>query len=142
MEESRSLTVAAGSGSGLVVDVTGLIRLGYWLGDRAPGWPDPRRFVDPDWDADERAETVSYLRHAMVARAFMGHSQCRFCDAQVGSLELSDGVFIWPEGLAHYVEEHDVRLPERFVRHLRAMVEQLEDADVDDSWWHGLTSPG
>lgn len=77
----------------------------------------------------------------MVARAFMGHSRCRFCDAPVGALEFSDGVFLWPEGLAHYVEEHDVRLPERFVRHLRAMVEKLEDADVDDSWWQGLTSP-
>jgi hypothetical protein len=32
-----------------------LIRLGYWDGPHtASGWPDPRDFVDPEWDADER----------------------------------------------------------------------------------------
>lgn len=132
---------AVGSGSCLAVDVTKLVRLGYWHGDRAPGWPDPRGFVDSDWDADERAATVVYLQHAMVAQAFMGHSRCRFCNAKIGSLEFSDGVFVWPEGLAHYVEQHNVRLPKRFVRHLRSVSEQLEDAEIDDSWWQGLTSP-
>jgi hypothetical protein len=33
----------------------------------------------------------------------------------LGSVEYSDGRFIWPEGLAHYVEEHQARLPDEFV---------------------------
>jgi hypothetical protein len=32
-----------------------------------------------------------------------------------GRLDLSDGVWLWPEGLAHYVEAHGVRLPDEFV---------------------------
>jgi hypothetical protein len=29
----------------------GLIRFGYWQGDRTEGWPEPHEFVDPNWDA-------------------------------------------------------------------------------------------
>ena len=30
-------------------------------------------------------------------------------------MEFTDGIWRWPEGLVHYVEEHGVRLPESFV---------------------------
>jgi hypothetical protein len=32
---------------------------------------------------------------------------------------MTDGVYCWPEGLAHYINEHDVRLPAEFVAHVR-----------------------
>lgn len=35
----------------------------------------------------------------------------------MGSCDFTDGVWIWPEGLAHYVEKHDVILPDDFVQH-------------------------
>jgi len=35
----------------------------------------------------------------------------------MGSREYWDGVWFWPEGLAHYVQCHDVRLPDEFVQH-------------------------
>ena len=38
-----------------------------------------------------------------------------------GDSELTDGVFVWPEGLAHYVAVHDVRLPEEFIERSRSM---------------------
>jgi hypothetical protein len=59
-------------------------------------------------------------------------------------LELSDGVFIWPESLAHYVEVHDVRHPGRFVEHVsRCWSDEIEVADVDEEWWRmqGETLP-
>ena len=34
----------------------------------------------------------------------------------MGSREHWDGAWVWPEGLAHYVECHDVCLPEEFVQ--------------------------
>ncbi|MBK8867402.1 MAG: hypothetical protein V9G15_13025 [Dermatophilaceae bacterium] len=43
--------------------------------------------------------------------------------------------FVWPEGLAHYVQDHDVRLPEWFVTHVRASIVEREQAVVDDAWW-------
>jgi hypothetical protein len=47
-------------------------------------------------------------------------SFCRFGCGVNGTIEQTDGVFVWPEGLAHYVEVHSVRLPEEFVEHARA----------------------
>lgn len=35
----------------------------------------------------------------------------------LGAACLSDGQFIWPEGLAHYVDKHFIRPPEEFVQH-------------------------
>jgi hypothetical protein len=34
----------------------------------------------------------------------------------MGSRCLTDGLWVWPEGLAHYVEHHDVYLPAEFLR--------------------------
>jgi hypothetical protein len=33
----------------------------------------------------------------------------------VGVLELSDGKWVWPQGLDHYVRAHKIRLPDEFV---------------------------
>ena len=33
----------------------------------------------------------------------------------MGSWDLTDGTWVWPEGLAHYIEAHGVILPEEFV---------------------------
>ena len=116
-----------------------LERIGYWLGEQTPEWRDPRHFVDPSWVSAERAQAIDHLRRGTAARAYLGKSSCRFCGEPVGSLELSDGVFIWPEGLAHYVEVHDVRLPQRFVDHVVDTTRRIEEADVDDEWWSRQT---
>ena len=50
----------------------------------------------------------------------MGYSNCRFggdgsCPTgpwvNMGCIALTDGEFVWPEGLVHYVEHHAVRPP-------------------------------
>ena len=69
-----------------------LIRIGYW-DDGTSVWPDPRKFVDPDWDALERVQVTDYLERGWVARSYMGRSTCRLCSRPNGSLELSDGTF-------------------------------------------------
>ena len=117
-----------------------LQRLGYWHGPYTPEWPDVRRFVDAEWDEDERAEVWSHLRAGFTARAYLGRSDCRICGEAVGSLEVSDGTYIWPEGLAHYVREHSVRLPVEFVEHVRSRRRELEEASVIDEWWRTFTT--
>lgn len=46
-------------------------------------------------------------------------------DRSMGCCTLTDGKYVWPEGLAHYVLEHAVRPPEDFIaralRNLRAL---------------------
>jgi hypothetical protein len=96
--------------------------IGYWkavgLDPESERWPDPSWFVDTHWDEQERRAVSMYLKRGEGFTAFGGPSWCRFCDSDVGSIEVTDGVFDWPEGLVHYVDEHGVRLPAEFVRHI------------------------
>jgi hypothetical protein len=54
-----------------------------------------------------------------------------------GSTELTDGKhFVWPQGLAHYVEAHDVRLPDDVM-----VVAERGPAGPVDPWsWNGRCS--
>ena len=58
-----------------------------------------------------------------------------------GNLDLTDGVYLWPEGLAHYVREHDVRLPDEFTEHVRRRKALNDSITVDETWWRGA-APG
>lgn len=119
--------------------------IGYWFNEAAPSaYPRPQALVGP-WSAARRAAVVAYLRAGAVFEAYRACSFCRFrCGATaraMGSRDLSDCVWVWPEGLAHYVEVHSVRLPERFVRH--ALAARLPRATrwpereglIDDTRW-------
>lgn len=59
---------------------------------------------------------IAYLgREEHVRSAYCGWHTCRICGAACGTEDVSDGVWVWPSGLAHYVGEHRVELPEEFV---------------------------
>jgi hypothetical protein len=97
--------------------------------DYEPEWPIVTNFVDEHWDETERASVASHLQAGLVtwsrspaARlwAQRGISLCRFCGAWNGSAERTDGVYLWPDGLAHYVREHGVRPPGSVIRHILA----------------------
>jgi hypothetical protein len=97
-----------------------LVLLGYWRANDEPQsfLPNVVERVDPDWDPSERRKVVAYLRDGAYAAGYMGYSTCRFCRRDNGSRELTDGRYLWPDGLAHYVEDHEVRLPSSFVAHV------------------------
>jgi hypothetical protein len=116
-----------------------LILIGYWRGEHAVGWPDPADFVDSTWARDEREAVADYLGRGFVVRACMGYSPCRICGKDNGCLELSDGIYVWPEGLAHYVTDHGVRLPEPFVSTALWLIEAFETAGRDETWWRSQT---
>ena len=96
--------------------------------DEARRWPDANDFVDHDWAQGERQMVADYLERGTLVNQYRGHSSCRFCKRRNGSAELTDGVFCWPEGLAHYVWDHNVRLPGRFVAHVHVSPCRLRDA--------------
>ena len=122
-----------------------LILIGYWRsGGYLPdgGWPDVGEFVDEDWDDDERVEVGLYLRNGLVARGWMGFSLCRLCDnATNGNLDLTDGAYISPEGFAHYVLDHHVRLSLEFAEHVRESSELTDEVNVDERWWRSVAPP-
>ena len=117
--------------------------VGYWKSDREGcPYPDPRLLVQPGWHADELDRIIAYLRAGREFNAWDGYSYCQFgcrdkfedpVDPGVEDMGVSDrfdGVWIWPEGLAHYVERHSVRLPEEFVDHMRFRSWVVPDARV------------
>jgi hypothetical protein len=97
--------------------------------------PDPRDFVDESWDERERDLVARYLEQGFSPWAFFGWSNCRICGKANGSAELTDGVYLWPEGLAHYVREHSVRLPDAVLDHISHRQAELGSRDVDREWW-------
>lgn len=97
-----------------------LIAIGYWRDLDTPEhpavWPEPQRLVNVTWP--HRDPVTAHLNRGVEFLGSMGISGCRFCNQTNGSLDLTDGVYLWPEGLAHYVSEHGVFLPEAFVAHV------------------------
>ena len=121
--------------------------VGYWFNDLAPsGYPRPQALIGR-WRKATRARVIAYLRAGALFESYGAPSFCRFaCGATgktMGHRDLFDGTWVWPEGLAHYVEAHDVRLPARFVRHVMTRPLRKEtikrpthrEGLIDDSQW-------
>jgi hypothetical protein len=122
-----------------------LTLIGYWFGRAQEGWPSAHDFVDIYWSPEERAEVIDWLVSGHRAIAYRGYSFCRFCGCLNGTSLLSDGTYIWPDGLAHYLRDHGVRLPAAVVRHAlsqttidRSQIDQaVADDNVDTESWQG-----
>src|SRR5262245_55944011 len=84
-------------------------------------YPHPTSLVDCIWEAVRRDRIVAYLRGGHTRVRFMGSSFCRFDNCNhdqrdtLGSTDLTDGQWIWPKGLSHYMADHGIRLPDAFV---------------------------
>lgn len=114
--------------------------IGFWRGRDYPDLPDPRDFIDPGWALEERLEILEYLRGGRVLHHYLGPAPCRLCGERVGSTTRTDGVYAWPEGLAHYLEAHALRPPPAFVDHVLSVHDQ--ELSVDDAWWRAEPPTG
>ena len=94
-----------------------LKRVGFWHSNAEPHFPKPVENSD-SLTEDERKKVCKYLKSAEKLDAYFGYSWCRICDKEgsaMGCWDMSDGEWLWPEGLAHYVKKHKVKLPDEFV---------------------------
>jgi hypothetical protein len=127
--------------------------LGYWKAKFSDSYPCPQE-LEGELAESVREGLASYLENPPllagtarpVIRQSIGVSWCRYgCGVANGSTELSDGVWIWPQGLAHYVREHRLaRLPEAFLERVAAHqlrqgvdlpVSKGEAPEIDESIW-------
>jgi len=94
--------------------------IGYWIRSLSDDdFPPPQELIT-DCDASTRNAIAEYLDAGLEFAAYRGVSWCRFfCDHPMGNRELTDGEWVWPEGLSHYVRDHNVRLPDEFVASVR-----------------------
>lgn len=100
------------------------IKVGFWKDTKAlfdlSGYPDPRDLVDHDSTEEKREQIARYIDAGERVNAWLGSSYCRFgcTGVDMGSTDLSDGTYLWPQGLSHYIRVHHVRLPKHFTRHI------------------------
>jgi hypothetical protein len=95
--------------------------IGFWFSESEPELPHPAFLAGSPLYAADGSALAGRLEHGDVFVQYAGTSWCRFqcCTrSDLGSRDLTDGRWVWPEGLAHYVKEHRVRLPEEFVSDL------------------------
>ena len=78
--------------------------------------PAPQELVGLD---PRLASVADYLDHGVIHERYRGMSWCRFACGEwhMGSCDLTDGVWLWPQGLSHYLRTHSVLLPEAFIDH-------------------------
>lgn len=103
--------------------------VGYWTSRPGDGLPDPRTLMSLKWERDRRSLIAAYLGSAAVLDTLDGKQVCAICGADGGRRERTDGVWRWPEQLAHYVASHGVRLPEEFIAQMER--EEFRPPDVD-----------
>lgn len=91
--------------------------VGYW---DAP-WcarlklPRPEGLIRVGWRLSERDKIAEYLHRGVPINSFGGFATCRLCDEVLGTKDLTDGEWVWPERLEHYITDHDVALPKAFI---------------------------
>jgi hypothetical protein len=91
--------------------------VGFWTERPGDGLPDPRRLMSTSWETARRGFIAGYLMTGSVLEEVESHA-CLVCGAAAGHRERTDGFWRWPEGLAHYVTAHGVRLPDELVQHM------------------------
>jgi hypothetical protein len=118
--------------------------IGYWHSFENPKAPEPAWFIDHNWSIEEKEKVINHLKNGQIIRSWMGFSWCRFrCKNDgLGAADLTDGTYIWPEGLSHYLENHGVRLPQEFVEHVLNYTATILDVkenetafEYDAEWW-------
>jgi hypothetical protein len=94
--------------------------IGYWANgdDEESPLPLPQDLVGL-MSIFVRDAVCKYLAAGQPYESYRGHSWCRFScgveNREMGSKELTDGEWVWPEGLIHYVRVHSVVLPHEFI---------------------------
>ena len=120
--------------------------IGFWKSGEESKFIHPEQLVG-HYQCKERNKLLNYLDSGVIFEGWFGYSYCRFdcgiCDTNMGSCDLTDGVWLWPQGLSHYVRDHDIVLPSEFMKHVKRnhwkipdiTPPQLDMDSVDFSYW-------
>ena len=133
--------------------------IGYWREEWGPPGTDvwrasPHVILARLGAQAAQPQIASYLRSGHEFEGWRGWSWCRFkCgidDSRMGDSDLTDGIWVWPQGLVHYVDAHHLALPREFVEHvlvhkgvvpplpaeIRAMTDAEKLTSVDPGFWN------
>ena len=88
------------------------------------------------WTNTTIEHVAVYLDEHKPCNKYYGFSGCRICGQGLGSFERTDGTYIWPEKLSHYIREHKIMLPSEFIIHTFKGLESLDYQT--DFWIHSM----
>lgn len=126
--------------------------IGIWKDHTNLDAPDPSWFVDPFWDIEEKNRVLQVFKDSPeFENEHLGHyyGWCRFkCNnynEKLWRTFQTDGIYIWPTDLHHYVEQHNIRLPKEVVDSLLSLnkspiISYLPrfdtSLDLNINWWY------
>lgn len=127
------------------------ILIGYWnnSSDNYPQYPMPvsQGIIDAS-DCKFHDRIAEYLDAGDRVNQYRGISVCRFDGHGNGTAERCDDKYVWPDGLAHYVRDHHVVLPDEFIEHIITNNFEVPQSDhksiveKDETFWLGWMSTG
>lgn len=119
-----------------------LIAIGLWYSELEPYYPHPKGFIDKSWDKEIKQPIITRLKASYpLPYPYAGKSWCRFScgETEMGNRDYSDGIYLFPEGLVHYLEQHNLKLPNEVVEKMLAnpiaKYNFESDFSVDIEWW-------
>ena len=89
-----------------------MIKIGFWRQYKEEKSNLP--FPEEGQITEERLKITGYLDSGEIVNSYKGWSNCRLCGKMNGSTEKSDGKYLWPSGLSHYIRDHGVILDKKF----------------------------
>ena len=93
--------------------------VGFWASDPTEAtdnlpWPQSREELPLDEATLDFLDKLAQIENDSNVIGYKGYSWCRICKKDNGSKEYFTDQYIWPQGYAHYVREHNVEVPEHF----------------------------
>ena len=125
------------------LQVLEILKIGYWSAENEyQDYPSARDFIGEHTYPGQQ-KIIEYLQQGSpMPWITPGVSECRICGFSNRSRDLSDGKYMWPEGLAHYLQEHNLRLPQEFEDHVASDWEAIETTHlsigtffINSEWW-------
>jgi hypothetical protein len=96
---------------------------GYWWSNKEENKDYPKA-IHSDIEFEGKAivlEALNKLEHLIKTHKkgnlihYKGFSECRCCKILKGSREFEYKSWIWPEGLSHYINEHNIKPSAEFL---------------------------
>lgn len=94
---------------------------GIWREESYEGAPSVYEWVDAHWKPQDLVQIVAYLSECPLVCIIPAADFCEICDAKLPQYGWrSDGVWLWKASLPHYVQAHNVRIPEEMLFQIRS----------------------
>ena len=95
--------------------------IGRWIRSlKDTEYPPPHELVG-EYDPTVQPKIVAYLNSGHVLRVYRGYASCLFrSNYSEPYTEKTDGSWVWPCHLSHYVQTHNVLVPPEFICNVAA----------------------